>query len=171
MVNVSRPDAPSSQSHRAEGTASAQPATTPLPLFVLPPHPQRVVISTEAAHAFVSSAVEKSASLPPPCPGQRGVLAFVLAVACSFVVIQQGICCCSVCCLRGKRANRTIPAPRRGLSRVPRSAQSWRGMRSNLNSSNLAQKTHVKPQNHLNHSKKRRSSWHFSLAQPAIMNI
>jgi hypothetical protein len=26
--------------------------------------PQRIVISTEAAHAFVSSAVEKSASLP-----------------------------------------------------------------------------------------------------------
>ena len=52
MVNVSRPDAPSSQSHRAEGTASAQPATTPLPLFVLPPHPQRVVVSTEVAYGF-----------------------------------------------------------------------------------------------------------------------
>jgi hypothetical protein len=43
-----------------------------LPLFLqlrllLPdslPHNQRIVISTEAAHAFVSSAAEKSASLP-----------------------------------------------------------------------------------------------------------
>jgi hypothetical protein len=50
---------------------------------------QRTVISTEAAHAFVSSAAEKSASLPPPCPAQHGVLvlAFALAVGCSFVVI------------------------------------------------------------------------------------
>jgi hypothetical protein len=76
MVNVSRPDAPSSQSHRAEGTASAQPATTPLPLFVLPPHPQRVVISTEAAHAFVSSAVKKSASsLAIPSPSRDFIAA------------------------------------------------------------------------------------------------
>jgi hypothetical protein len=30
-----------------------------LPLFVLPPHPQSVVLSTKAAHAFVSSAVDK----------------------------------------------------------------------------------------------------------------
>jgi hypothetical protein len=50
---------------------------------------QRTVISTEAAHAFVSGAVEKSAFLPPPCPAQRRVfaLAFALAVGCSFVVI------------------------------------------------------------------------------------
>jgi hypothetical protein len=50
---------------------SLKPATTPLPLFVLPPHPRRVVISTEAAHAFVSSAVEKSASLPIPSPSHN----------------------------------------------------------------------------------------------------
>ena len=86
MVNVSRPDAPSSQSHRAEGTASAHPAPTPLPLFVLPPHPQRVVISTEAAHAFVSSAVEKSASLPGQFPGLNCALAVVLALA--FLVVS-----------------------------------------------------------------------------------
>jgi hypothetical protein len=33
-----------------------------------------------------------------------------------------------------------------------------------------AQKTHVKPQNHLNHSNKTRSSWHVSSPQFAILN-
>jgi hypothetical protein len=70
MVNVSRPGAFSSRSHRAGGTASAQPATTPLPLFVLPPHPQRVGLSTEAAHAFVRSASAeiRFSSQPVPQP-------------------------------------------------------------------------------------------------------
>ena len=34
-----------------------------------------------------------------------------------------------------------------------------------------AQKTHVKPPNHLTHSNQRRSSWHFSYVQSAILNI
>jgi hypothetical protein len=33
----------------------------------------------------------------------------------------------------------------------------------------LAQKSHVKPQNHLNPTNKRKSSWHFSSTQPAIL--
>ncbi|MCU1247511.1 MAG: synthase [Edaphobacter sp.] len=84
IVNVSRPDARSSQSHRAEGTASAQPATMPLPLLVLPPHPQRLVISTEAAHAFVRSAVEKSASSthPVPQPQHLRLLVLILRLSC-----------------------------------------------------------------------------------------
>jgi hypothetical protein len=55
---------------------------------------QRIVISTEAAHAFVSTAVEKSASLPPPCPGQDHVLAFVLGPCLFFCCHPAGICCC-----------------------------------------------------------------------------
>src|ERR1700680_4596370 len=34
-----------------------------------------------------------------------------------------------------------------------------------------AQKSDVKPPNHLNHSKQRKSSWHVSSAPTAIMNI
>jgi hypothetical protein len=58
------------------------PATEPLFLLLpcrrpSPPPKQRTVISTEAAHSLtVSSAVEKSASLPPLSPGQRRALAF-----------------------------------------------------------------------------------------------
>src|ERR1700730_6363806 len=40
---------------------------------------KRTVISTEAAHAFVSSGAKKSASLPKPSPSQHRAL----AVACS----------------------------------------------------------------------------------------
>jgi hypothetical protein len=32
-----------------------------------------------------------------------------------------------------------------------------------------AQKSHVKPSNHLNETNKTRSSWHFSYTQPAIL--
>jgi hypothetical protein len=45
------------------GMQSARSATTQLSL-PFSSQPQKTVISTEAAHAFVSSAVEKSASLP-----------------------------------------------------------------------------------------------------------
>ena len=34
-----------------------------------------------------------------------------------------------------------------------------------------AQKTHVKPQNHLSHSQSTTSAWHFSYTQPAILKI
>jgi hypothetical protein len=44
-------------------------------LSVLPHFPKNV-ISTEAAHAFVSSAVEKSASPPPPFANPRRCLCF-----------------------------------------------------------------------------------------------
>ena len=45
------------------------------PLIALPNPNQRIVISTEAAHALVSSAVEKSASLPTPSPSPLRALA------------------------------------------------------------------------------------------------
>jgi methylated-DNA-[protein]-cysteine S-methyltransferase len=64
------------------------PAPAPAPVLALavavarplPPN-QRTVISTEAAHAFVSSAVEKSASLPPPCANRYSALAVAFAYA------------------------------------------------------------------------------------------
>src|SRR6266550_328152 len=53
--------------------------------------PSEIVISTEAAHAFVSSAVEKSASRPPPRLGHLDVLlCSFFAFACSFLVLPQG---------------------------------------------------------------------------------
>src|SRR5439155_15075270 len=51
------------------GMNAARLATKPLPLPVLFTQTQEPSFSTEAAHAFVSSAAEKSASLPqPPTP-------------------------------------------------------------------------------------------------------
>jgi hypothetical protein len=51
------------------------------------PNIETIVISTEAAHAFVSSAVEKSASPPRLPPNQNA--ASSLFVVCSLVVIPQ----------------------------------------------------------------------------------
>jgi hypothetical protein len=50
-----------------------------MPYAAIPPkaRPQKPVISTEAAHGiFVSSAAEKSASLPPPFAIQQSALVF-----------------------------------------------------------------------------------------------
>jgi hypothetical protein len=58
-----------------------------VPLLVLFHPNQKTVISTEAAHAFVSSAAEKSASLPPPFTNPRSVPAFAVAF---LVVIPKG---------------------------------------------------------------------------------
>ncbi len=41
----------------------------------------------------------------------------------------------------------------------------------NYFSSFSAQKSHVKPQNYINHSNERKSSWHVSSIQPAILDI
>ena len=52
--------------------AGAFVVAVPFPLLIFLPHSQKSVISTEAAHSLiVSSAVEKSASLPRTSPGQR----------------------------------------------------------------------------------------------------
>jgi len=48
---------------------------------------QRTVISTEVAHAFVSSAAEKSASLPKQHPGHCRAFAFAFAVVVVFVFV------------------------------------------------------------------------------------
>jgi hypothetical protein len=61
------------------------------------PNKQKTVISTEAAHGFiVSSAAEKSASLPQISPSQhRAVAVTFCPFAFAFlVVIPKGICCC-----------------------------------------------------------------------------
>jgi hypothetical protein len=62
-----------------------------VPLLVLF-HPNRgTVISTEAAHALVSSAVEKSASPPPPLANRYSALAVVpaFAVVSAFAVASE----------------------------------------------------------------------------------
>jgi hypothetical protein len=62
-------------------SVSLQPIpSTPLPLPLLFSYPQ-TVISTEAAHFFVSSAAEKSASLPASPNSRRSVFADVCPLA------------------------------------------------------------------------------------------
>jgi hypothetical protein len=93
----------------------------------LPLEPTTTVISTEAAHAFVSSEVEKSASLPP-FPGQQHVPAFVLAVACSFVGIQQGPAVVLSVVSEAIGKIELFQLPRKAFHTAPNAAQSLKGM-------------------------------------------
>jgi hypothetical protein len=96
-------------------------------------HPE-TVISTEAAHSLtVSSAVEKSASPPRPFPSHRGAFAFVSPI----VLFPQP-----------KKTNHSERSEETGISPL--------FQRSQLFFRVFAQKSHVKPQKHLNASNKRK---------------
>src|SRR5216683_4594107 len=98
------------------GMTNAQPSTTHLPSLILFTYPnQRIVISTEAAHAF--------------CERRSGEIRF------------------------------STGAPRSNSFHCPY-------YRRNLFFAFSAQKTHVKPPNHLTHDYTTTSAWHFSYPQP-----
>jgi hypothetical protein len=122
-----------------------------LPLSALIHPNRRIVISTEAAHAFVSSAVKKSASLPPPFANPRRCLCFSCchprrgSAVVSFLGLERGFSPASSQPQNGHPLRR-----RRERSQRPEATDLIAlAFAFIFLSAFLAQKSHVKPQNHL----------------------
>ena len=175
---------------RSEGSRESRPLHRIRPIFnqafnrVFRPYltsstsTTKTVISTEAANALAGCAAEKSSSRPCPvvvcscCHPERseGSREFRPSIAFDPFSIRP-----STGALRPlSDSTEAASAPERRSGEIRYSEATHFivfTIAAIYFSPFSAQKTHVKPPNHLTHSNQIRSSWHFSYVQSAILNI